>query len=551
MTTVLRGERAASMTSSSSDAVTSNAPRSPVKTLQQLLNEVEQLKVDVQTARPTTANDGKDLRARLSNLQRQINTIRNDANPPQPSAEFDQSKQRALEALSGLFKQLDGLDQKRPQPTQASSLLTSSDDDDSESDSQTSPPVKPRSPREGSSSNVQRPVYEAAAKSVRKASTTSESEEDDQGVMYARTGRDLLFGDAWFAGWSPLLEARGSPQIRKDKESSGSSESEDGSIEDQDQPTHGDNRQEVRTSTPIRRKPGQDVHRRGKDAEASTINADSSSSDGSRYGRSRPAKEKLSRARSTGKHSRHRNPADASTHDYDRAPSPEVEESSDSAGELDKGVYTPGTRFRATHSFQATRPNDLNFKVNDILILREQRPNRWWLCEHEQTGEQGSVPINHITLHRTAAASSRLSAPASIIANAWRTTRSIPSGFFASELASLSQLPEHRVYRTLIPRMSESNLAFADLHWRYETEDIRPLVAEHQILLTIKECLKIPRVDINQVGIPFQDDQSCSFTRLMVEFSSTFSIGASACVCTMVIRSFRTFIAVELFDRSG
>lgn len=296
----------------------------------------------------------------------------------------------------------------------------------------------------------------------------------------------------------------------------------------------------MRTSTPIRRKAGQEIHRGGKDAEASTINGDSSSSDGSRYDRSRPVKEKLSRARSTGKK--------RSGSDDDRAQSPEAEESFDSAGELDKGVHTPGTRFRATHNFQAIQPNDLNFKVNDILILREQRPDRWWLFEHEQTGEQGSVPINHIKLHRTAAASARLPTPTSIIANAWRTTRSIPSGFVASELAPLSQLPEHQIYRTLIPQMSESNLAFADLHWRYETEDIRPVVAEHQIILTIKECVKIPRVDINQVGIPFQDDQPCSFIRLMVEFSSTFSIVASACVCTMVIESFRTFIVVDLFN---
>ena len=177
MTTTPRDERAASMTSSSSEGVTSTAARSPARTLQELLNEIERVQADVQTrvsisksgdaTGPTAANNGRDLRDRLTHLQRQMETVRNDSTPPWPSTQFDQSKQRALETLSGLFKQLDSVDPQRQQTTGDASQSASADED---SDSEVHPPAKE------STAGNERLLF-------------AQRSQHDNGVMHSRPGK--------------------------------------------------------------------------------------------------------------------------------------------------------------------------------------------------------------------------------------------------------------------------------------------------------------------------------------------------------------------------
>ncbi|CAF4570008.1 unnamed protein product, partial [Rotaria magnacalcarata] len=43
----------------------------------------------------------------------------------------------------------------------------------------------------------------------------------------------------------------------------------------------------------------------------------------------------------------------------------------------------------------------------------------------------------------------------------------IPSGFIASDLASLADNEQYKLFYTLMPTMTESNLALVDIAWDY------------------------------------------------------------------------------------
>lgn len=172
--------------------------------------------------------------------------------------------------------------------------------------------------------------------------------------------------------------------------------------------------------------------------------------------------------------------------------------------ELRMGTYLPGTPFRVLHNFDALQSDDLIIRKDEILILIEQRPDDWWLFKNPQTQQQGMVPINHIQLqskpsgHRSHPRMNPVTS-ASTLVDAFKTNNYIPSGFIASELAPLTEENQYRLSSTLIPRMTESNLTFSDLYWRYDTDQIRTQQVEYQKILTIKKCVKIPKVNHQQV----------------------------------------------------
>jgi hypothetical protein len=172
--------------------------------------------------------------------------------------------------------------------------------------------------------------------------------------------------------------------------------------------------------------------------------------------------------------------------------------------ELRMGKYPPGTQFRVTNNLAGLQTGDLTIHKDEILILIEQQPDDWWLFENPQTEQQGLVPINHIQLqsktsdhgfrHRVKATTS-----ASTLVDVFKTNNFIPSGFIPSELAPLTEHNQYKLSYTLIPKMTESNFAFNDLHWRYDTDQIYTQQVKYQKILTIKKCLKIPRIKSAQV----------------------------------------------------
>lgn len=168
---------------------------------------------------------------------------------------------------------------------------------------------------------------------------------------------------------------------------------------------------------------------------------------------------------------------------------------------LRTGRFAPGTQFRVIQDFKGTQTGDLTAHKGDILNLVEKRDDDWWLFERAIDRHQGVLPINHIQfvpseqprLRKKAATS------ANTLVDAFKANKNIPAGFIASDLAPLIDLEEYQLWRTIVPAMSESNLAFADLYWRPDKDELRVQEVTYQKILTLKECVKIPRIKGEQV----------------------------------------------------
>lgn len=169
--------------------------------------------------------------------------------------------------------------------------------------------------------------------------------------------------------------------------------------------------------------------------------------------------------------------------------------------ELRSNTYPPGTQFIVTQDFTGVQTGDLTIQRGEILTLVEQRPDDWWLLKSTQTQQAGVVPINHIqVMPRAPRLRAKPSTSATNLVDAFKANNSIPIGFTASDLAPLAELEEYKVSRSLVPRMTESNLAFADLHWRVDNDRLHVHDVTYQKILTIKECVKIPRAKGDQVS---------------------------------------------------
>ena len=170
--------------------------------------------------------------------------------------------------------------------------------------------------------------------------------------------------------------------------------------------------------------------------------------------------------------------------------------------ELRTSKYLPGTQFIVLHGLNAQASGDLTIHKDEMLTLVEQRSDDWWLLRNDQTGQEGFVPINYIQLIQRQEIRRRVKSgtSAATLVDAFKTTHDIPDGFIASDLAPLTQIEEHQLWRSLIPKMTESNLAFVDLHWRADIDKLHVRTVTYQKIFTIKECVKIPRVKGEQVN---------------------------------------------------
>ena len=169
--------------------------------------------------------------------------------------------------------------------------------------------------------------------------------------------------------------------------------------------------------------------------------------------------------------------------------------------ELRSKTYPPGTQFVVTQDFTGTQTGDLTIQRGEIVTLVEQRPDDWWLCKSNQTQQQGVVPINHLQLlPKAPRIRAKPSTSATNLVEAFKSNNSIPLGFTASDLAPLTQLEEYKLSRALVPKMTDSNLSFTDLHWRVENDRLHIHDVTYQKILTLKECVKIPRTKGDQVN---------------------------------------------------
>lgn len=168
---------------------------------------------------------------------------------------------------------------------------------------------------------------------------------------------------------------------------------------------------------------------------------------------------------------------------------------------LRAGRFPPGTKFKVVQDFTGTQTGDLSVRRGDILSLVQQEKDDWWLCQNVQTQEKGVVPINDIQLLSTQPTRRRAppSTSATTLVDAFKANKNIPDGFILSDLAPLAHMNEYHVSQTLIPKMTESNLGFSDLFWRPTADELRAQETTYQKILTLSECVKIPRIKGDQV----------------------------------------------------
>ncbi|CAF4972989.1 unnamed protein product [Rotaria sp. Silwood1] len=196
-----------------------------------------------------------------------------------------------------------------------------------------------------------------------------------------------------------------------------------------------------------------------------------------------------------------------SDHDYDEQKEEEEEEQPTLVNayvqELRTNKYLPGTQFIVIQDSIGEQTGDLTIHKNDILTLVEQRSDDWWLFKNIETQQQGLVPINLIHLLSKQQIRRRIKPTTSAITlvNAFKDKNNIPTGFVPSDLAELSQIEQYQLWQNLIPKMTESNLAFTDLHWRADTDKLQVHDVIHQKILILKECVKIPRVKGEQIRV--------------------------------------------------
>jgi len=193
-----------------------------------------------------------------------------------------------------------------------------------------------------------------------------------------------------------------------------------------------------------------------------------------------------------------------SDHDYDEQEEEEGEPTVVNARmqELRTNKYPPGTQFVVTHDLTSVQTGDLTIHRGDILDLVEQRPDDWWLLKNTQTQQQGVVPINHIQLLSGKQPRRRAKPNTSVttLVAAFKANNNIPDGFIPSDLAPLTELEEYQLWRALVPKMADSNLAFADIYWRADIDKIRVYDVTYQKILAIKGCYKIPKIKGEQVN---------------------------------------------------
>ncbi|CAF0964114.1 unnamed protein product [Rotaria sordida] len=181
--------------------------------------------------------------------------------------------------------------------------------------------------------------------------------------------------------------------------------------------------------------------------------------------------------------------------------------------ELRTNKYPPGTQFLVTQNFTGEQTGDLTVRKDDIVTLVEQRSDDWWLFKNIQTQKEGLVPINLIQLLSKQQIRRRIkpSTSAITLVAAFKDKNNIPAGFISSDLAELSQIEEYQLWRSLVPKMTESNLAFVDLYWRTDRDRLQVQQVTHQKVLTLKECVKIPRAKGDQIRVLDRCVRVCLF----------------------------------------
>ncbi|CAF3385263.1 unnamed protein product [Rotaria sp. Silwood1] len=535
---------------------------SSTKTMQQLLNEIEQVNIDAKESiktlekidtRPKKAITNRDrsvegrrelktLTERINHLEQQMNAMTKESDPNWPIKKFDKSKQNALKTLSDLSNKLKQVDKHLEKATettpvndQSSVVPTTSNQNENAigfgaflskfSFNKTKKPASsttavPKKPSSSSSESTDETTSDEegskekndddnhTANRKQKASNTSRSASSTE--YSSDENEDDVNENRQISNEIQSKKLQDDTSKHRDTNESSSQTSSSSSSTHKQLPIT--KVPSTRSSLPIVRKTTiaststSSSHDKASSPQEQRIKNDDANQDGSYETEEEEEdddddddNDKLKRLQKSSKEEK--SPSDDEQTEDDKSTTVNAH-----LQELRMGTYSPGTQFRVLHDLEALQTGDLTIHKGEILILVQQNPDDWWLFKNPQTQEQGTVPINHIQLQfgtsdkKLRHRIKQITSPSTFV-DALKTKNYIPSGFIVSDLASLTQHNQYKLSHTLIPKMSESNFTFTDLNWRHDTDQIYLEEVKYQKILRIQKCSKIPRIKGQQVNV--------------------------------------------------
>ncbi|XP_033629415.1 nephrocystin-1-like [Asterias rubens] len=189
------------------------------------------------------------------------------------------------------------------------------------------------------------------------------------------------------------------------------------------------------------------------------------------------------------------------------------------------GVFQPPDegmeRFEAVCDFNPEQTEDLGFRCGDIVTVLNAREDGWWMAEDEE-GNRGLVPSTYLKLKKDYSDHRDLQSPEhenqdhgqgarrksgtelwkglkkamteTSVTDVLTAMGAIPSGFRPSLTARLLKEDQYTLSHILKPRLSPSSLAFKDLFWNPQENQIRARSVRVQKMFSVMMIKNMPQV---------------------------------------------------------
>ena len=165
--------------------------------------------------------------------------------------------------------------------------------------------------------------------------------------------------------------------------------------------------------------------------------------------------------------------------------------------------FSIGSLFCAVHDRIAIQPGYLSIRKGDRLELHEKSNDATFIFFNVETQRTGKLTMENVAYCQSNRIEKQLGTYDSFssAAVALKNLKAIPFGFSGSKLKPLSQLAQYNLYSKIKPTTTESNFHFANFFWQSDVNQLNPQPCSYQRTLTIERCLKIPKIDSEQVDL--------------------------------------------------
>ncbi|CAM4807319.1 unnamed protein product [Rotaria magnacalcarata] len=509
---------------------------SPIKTMQQLLDDIDQVKANSKLTLKSfekinagstkmTANRDKSIEGRrqiktiiehIQNLEREMKAMTKESDPNWPAKTFDRTKIDALNTLSNLIDELSRFDQnlvkttetiEKTAPVNIQYSKTSSSDENSNGVEDYDSKL---SIRDTNKTTTPAATIQKGTSSTDKTASDEEEDGDDANdshqLLNELQSRKVLHDDQ-----KRTADTDNSSQTSKSSHANRQPSNINPHEVSQSSPIFQKNAIKL-TSTPLSHKKtsADDDYDDDDDDDDNDDNDDDDDDDSSEYTASDETEDdvELDELKQERKHIKYvaKSESDSPYGNTHSEEDDDLDSVNQRVQEIRQAKYLPGDQFRVLHNLESVNSGDLTINQGEILILIEQQTKNRWLFKNAKTQEQGLVPVTHIeALSRAIDEELRhritSSVSPSTLVNIVQSKGYIPSGFIASDLASLADNEQYKLFYTLMPTMTESNLALVDIAWDYGTDQIRIAKVKYQKIFTLKNCSRIPKIKKDKIKV--------------------------------------------------